>query len=57
MREFHIGKNDENQRLDRFLGKAIPLLPASLAQKYVWYALTLLRLQYGQRTTMRHLKI
>ena len=35
MREFHIGKNDENQRLDRFLGKAIPLLPASLAQKYI----------------------
>ena len=25
----------ENQRLDRFLGKAIPLLPASLAQKYI----------------------
>ena len=37
MREFHIGKNDENQRLDRFLGKAIPLLPASLAQKSVSY--------------------
>ena len=35
MREFHIGKNDENQRLDRFLGKAIPLLPTSLAQKYI----------------------
>ena len=35
MREFHIGKNDEKQRLDRFLGKAVPLLPASLAQKYI----------------------
>ena len=35
MREFHIGKNDAGQRLDRFLGKAIPLLPASLAQKYI----------------------
>ena len=35
MREFHIGKNDENQRLDRFLGKAVSLLPASLAQKYI----------------------
>ena len=35
MREFHIEKNDENQRLDRFLGKAIPLLPTSLAQKYI----------------------
>ena len=35
MREFHIGKNDENQRLDRFLGKAVPLLPESLLQKYI----------------------
>ena len=35
MREFKIGKNDAGQRLDRFLGKAIPLLPASLAQKYI----------------------
>ncbi len=35
MREFHIGKNDAAQRLDRFLLKAIPLLPSSLAQKYI----------------------
>ena len=35
MRSFAIGKNDAGQRLDRFLAKAIPLLPASLAQKYV----------------------
>ena len=35
MREYRIGKNDAGQRLDRFLGKAIPLLPASLAQKYI----------------------
>ncbi len=35
MREFHIGPNDAGQRLDRFLGKAVPLLPASLAQKYI----------------------
>ncbi len=35
MRTFTIGKNDAGQRLDRFLAKAIPLLPASLAQKYV----------------------
>ena len=35
MRAFTIGKNDAGQRLDRFLAKAIPLLPASLAQKYV----------------------
>ena len=35
MREFHIAQNDEHQRLDRFLCQAIPLLPASLAQKYI----------------------
>ncbi|MBQ6997316.1 MAG: RluA family pseudouridine synthase [Oscillospiraceae bacterium] len=35
MREFTIGANDANQRLDRFLAKAVPLLPASLAQKYI----------------------
>ncbi|MBQ2323769.1 MAG: RluA family pseudouridine synthase [Oscillospiraceae bacterium] len=35
MREFQIGKNDAGQRLDRFLAKAVPLLPASLAQKYI----------------------
>ncbi len=35
MKEFTIGPNDAGQRLDRFLGKAVPLLPASLAQKYI----------------------
>ncbi|MBO4915768.1 MAG: RluA family pseudouridine synthase [Oscillospiraceae bacterium] len=35
MREFTIGKNDSGQRLDRFLAKAVPLMPASLAQKYI----------------------
>ena len=35
MKEFTIGNNDAGQRLDRFLGKAVPLLPASLAQKYI----------------------
>ena len=35
MRELTIQKNDADQRLDRFLGKAVPLLPASLAQKYI----------------------
>ena len=35
MREIQIGSNDAGQRLDRFLGKAVPLLPASLAQKYI----------------------
>ena len=28
MKEFTIEKNDAGQRLDRFLAKAVPLLPA-----------------------------
>lgn len=35
MKEFTISGNDAGQRLDRFLAKAVPLLPASLAQKYI----------------------
>ena len=35
MKEITIGVNDAGQRLDRFLAKAVPLLPASLAQKYI----------------------
>ena len=35
MKELTISANDSGQRLDRFLSKAVPLLPASLAQKYI----------------------
>ena len=35
MKELTIGRNDAGQRLARFLAKAVPLLPASLAQKYI----------------------
>ena len=35
MKEIQIGQNDAGQRLDRFLAKAVPLLPAFLAQKYI----------------------
>ena len=35
MREFTIGPNDAGQRLDRWLSKTLPLLPAPLAQKYI----------------------
>ena len=35
MKEFIIGPNDAGQRLDRWLVKAVPLLPAPLAQKYI----------------------
>lgn len=35
MRQFTIGKNDAGQRLDRWLSKTVPLLPAALMQKYI----------------------
>ena len=35
MKEFTIGKNDAGQRLDRWLAKTLPHLPAPLAQKYI----------------------
>ncbi len=35
MKEFSIKQNDAGQRLDRFVGKAVPLLPESLLQKYI----------------------
>ena len=35
MKEFIVGKNDAGQRLDRFVAKTAPMLPASLLQKYI----------------------
>ena len=35
MKELQIEKDDAGMRLDRYLAKALPLLPASLAQKYI----------------------
>jgi 23S rRNA pseudouridine955/2504/2580 synthase len=35
MKELHVTRNDAQQRLDRFLGKAVPALPDSLLQKYI----------------------
>ncbi len=35
MKELVIKQNDAGQRLDRFVGKAVPLLPESLLQKYI----------------------
>ena len=35
LKEFTIGPNDAGQRLDRWLAKAVPLLPVPLAQKYI----------------------
>ena len=35
MKAFTIGNNDSGQRLDRCIAKTVPLLPASLSQKYI----------------------
>ncbi|MBR0160718.1 MAG: RluA family pseudouridine synthase [Oscillospiraceae bacterium] len=35
MKEITVGKNDSGQRVDRFLSKAVPLLPDSLLHKYI----------------------
>ena len=35
MRELSVRANDAGQRLDRFVSKAVPLLPESLLQKYI----------------------
>ena len=35
MKEYSINNNDAGQRLDRFVDKTVPLLPASLLQKYI----------------------
>ena len=35
MKEFKINQNDANQRMDKFLTKAVPLLPKNLMYKYL----------------------
>ncbi len=35
MKEFRVNQNDAGQRVDRFVGKAAPLLPEALLQKYI----------------------
>ena len=35
MKEFIINKNDSGQRVDKFLAKAVPLLPKNLLYKYI----------------------
>ncbi|HPF56680.1 MAG TPA: RluA family pseudouridine synthase [Clostridiales bacterium] len=35
MREFTVNQNDTGQRLDKFITKAVPKLPASLLYKYI----------------------
>ena len=35
MKSFTIGKNDANQRVDKFIKKTVPNLPDSLMYKYI----------------------
>lgn len=51
MREITIGKNDAGQRLDRFLGKTLPLLPPALLQKYIRIKRIKVNGQRAQRDT------
>ena len=51
MKELTIGKNDAGQRLDRYLAKALPLLPAPLAQKYIRLKRVKLNGKRAQRDT------
>ena len=53
LKEFTIGANDAGQRLDRFLAKAVPLLPGSLAQKYI----RLKRIKVGSVAVKRDYKL
>ena len=53
MKEFTIGKNDAGQRLDRFVAKAAPLLPSSLAQKYI----RIKRIKVGGKAAKREYKL
>jgi 23S rRNA pseudouridine955/2504/2580 synthase len=53
VKEFIIGKNDAGQRLDRFVAKTVPLLPGSLAQKYI----RLKRIKVGGKGSKRDYKL
>ncbi len=53
MRELTIRGNDAGQRLDRFVGKAVPLLPESLLQKYI----RLKRIKVNGRGAKRDLRL
>ncbi len=51
MKSFTITKNDAGQRLDRFIAKTVPLLPASLSQKYIRLRRIKVNGQRAQRDT------
>ena len=51
MKSFTITKHDAGQRLDRFIAKTVPLLPASLSQKYIRLKRIKVNGQRAQRDT------
>ena len=53
MKEFTITQNDAGQRLDRWLAKTLPLLPAPLAQKYI----RLKRIKLGGKRVERNTRL
>ena len=53
MKEYMIGINDAGQRLDRFVAKTVPMLPGSLAQKYI----RLKRIKVGGKGAKRDYKL
>ncbi len=53
MKELTVGRDDAGQRLDRFVAKAVPLLPASLLQKYI----RLKRIKLGGRGAARDTRL
>ena len=53
MKELTVGKNDAGQRLDRFVAKAVPLLPDSLLQKYI----RLKRIKVNSKPAKRDLRL
>lgn len=53
IKEFKITENDAGQRLDRFISKAVPLLPISLAQKYI----RIKRIKIGGKGTVRDYRL
>ena len=53
MQELTVGKNDAGQRLDRFVAKAVPLLPDSLLQKYI----RLKRIKVNGKPSKRDLRL
>jgi len=53
MKEFTVKTNDAGQRLDRFVGKAVPLLPEALLQKYI----RLKRIKLNGKGTKRDVRL